>query len=109
MSIYQITKDGIEEMLHHSIIEMWEGNRYLVQRVTKHKTIHKFTKVKQEAGYIWLSCIDLNSCEKVRLRVKYLSLPKGNTPQNWSIDEWVDKSIWKQGEKRLYVKEWTNA
>ena len=109
MSIQQITRDGIEAMLPNSIINMYEGNRYLVQRVTKHKTIHKFVKVKQEAGYIWLSCIDLNSCERVRLRVKYLSLPKRNTPMNWSIDEWVDKSVWKQGEKRLYVKEWTNA
>ena len=104
-----VSKDSIEQMLNNSIITMWEGHRLLVERVTKHKTIHIFTKVKEESGYIWMSCIDLNTCERVRLRCKYLWLPKANTPMNWSIDEWVDKSVWKIKTERLYVKEWTNA
>ena len=104
--INELTNSELEEMLTHTIIEMWEGNRYLVQRVTKHKPL--FQKPYGPA-YLWMSCIDLDSCEKVRLRVRYDRLPSKNTPQNWSINEWFDKSIWKVGERRLYVKECINA
>ena len=106
----ELTNKQLEEMLTHSIIEMWEGNRYLVQKVTKHKPM--YTKGRTGTygpAFMWMSCIDLNSCEKVRLRVRYDRRPSANTPQNWSINEWVDKSIWKVGEQRLYVKEWSNA
>mgnify|MGYP003132754678 CR=1 FL=1 len=106
--INELTNDELEEMLKDSIIEMWEGNRYLVQRVTKHKPVTNNPK-RYGPAFMWMSCIDLNSCEKVRLRVRYWGMPSKNTPQNWSINEWVDKSVWKVGEQRLYVKEWSNA
>ena len=38
--INEMTNNELEEMLTHSIIEMWEGNRYLVQKVTKHKPMY---------------------------------------------------------------------
>ena len=105
--ISETTKTELEEMYTDSIIEMWEGQRLLVQRVTKHSNIMKLndgTVHETTCGYMWLSCIDLNTCERVRLKCKYKRRPVKYDHD--SLQTFCDKSIWKIGTQRLYMKYW---
>lgn len=105
---YETTKTELEEMFTDSIIEMWEGHRLLVHGVTKHPTTMKLndgTIRETICGYMWLSCIDLNTCEQVRLRCKYKRRPVKYDRD--SLQTFCDKSVWKIGSQRLYMKYWT--
>lgn len=94
-----------ENILNDCIITTWEGHRLLVQRLTKHQPIRKSNRT---GGYMWLSCIDLDSCERVRLKCKYKRLVEDCIGTwNMKFDYFVNKSVWKIGSERLYIKEVT--